>query len=253
MFIAAGTVLCPWNLLVSSAANGILGALTQVQFASFIKRARLVNFERDDTLYEPERQAKWVYFPTAGLLSVLTVLKSGRSVATAMVGPEGSVGFIEASGSGVMHSRVRVQSAGKAWRAPASAYASVLASSPELQGAVRNQTDLLVTQLQQAVICHAVHTLDMRLCRWLLECQDHFGESAPLPLTHECLAAMLGVQRTTVTAGAGALQNDNLIRYAHGKVTIMDRLGLEQRTCECRQLVVASRRSVPILPQENIT
>ena len=236
---------------MSAAAPGneILNALTPLQFAPFSKRANLVTLRRGDMLYEPDRRAKWVYFPTVGLLSVHTVLKSGRSVATAVVGAEGAVGFIEASGSGVMHSRVRVQAAGRAWRAPAGAYASALATSPELQGAVGRQTELLVTKLRQAVICHALHSLDMRLCRWLLECQDHLGGSAQLPLTHECLATMLGVQRTTVTAGAGALQNAKLIHYGQGVITIIDRRGLEHRACECRQAVVAARSVLNISPK----
>ncbi len=231
-------------------ANDILDELTPIQFEPFSKRASLVTLRRGQTLYEPDRRAKWVYFPTVGLLSVLTVLRSGRSVGTAVVGAEGAVGFIEASGSGVMHSRVRVQASGRAWRAPASAYASALAASPQLQGAMGRQTELLVTKLRQAVICHTLHSLDMRLCRWLLECQDHLGGSARLPLTHECLAAMLGVQRTTVTAAAGVLQNDELIRYGRGLVTIVNRLGLEQRACECRQAVAAAHRSMLNSSQE---
>ena len=227
-----------------AAANDILERLTAVQFAPFSKGASLVTLRRGDTLYEPDRRAKWVYFPTGGLLSVLTVLKSGRSVATAIVGAEGAVGFIEAGGSGVMHSRVRVQAAGRAWRAPVSVYASALAASPELQGVIGRQTELLVTKLSQAVLCHTVHSLATRLCRWLLECQDHLGGSVTLPLTQECLAAMLGVQRTTVTAAAGALQNAGLIHYGHGMITIANRPGLERRACECRQAVAAAHRSM---------
>lgn len=196
-----------------------------------------------ENLYQPGNAAEWVIFPSRGLLSILTVLNTGRSVETTIVGRESAVGLIEAVGSGVIGSRVQVQAPGEAWRVPAKAYVEVLAREPAFNQAVHGVTELLVLELRQAVICHTLHDLDGRLARWLLECQDRLDGEEVLPLTHEFLAAMLGAQRTTVTERTGVLQAAKLIRTGQGAVTILDRDGLEARACECRATVAAARRS----------
>lgn len=227
----------------SAPANLLLRSLSPAALSLLLGQATLFDLRVGESHYQPGSRAEWVIFPSRGLLSILTVLNTGRSVETTIVGRESAVGLIEAVGSGLMSSRVQVQAPGEAWRVPAKAYGEVLAREPAFNRAVQGVTELLVLELRQAVICHTLHDLDGRLARWLLECQDRLDGEEILPLTHEFLAAMLGVQRTTVTERTGVLQASKLIRTGQGAVTILDRDGLEARACECRATVAAARRS----------
>lgn len=227
----------------SASANLLLRTLSPGALRALLEQAEPFDLRVGESLHQPGDPAKWVSFPSSGLLSILTVLNTGRSVETTIVGRESAVGLIEAVGSGVMSSRVQVQARGEAWRVPAGAYGDLLAMEPAFNQAVQGVTELLVLELRQAVICHTLHDLDGRLARWLLECQDRLDGEKILPLTHEVLAAMLGAQRTTVTERTGVLQAAKLIRTGQGAVTILDRDGLEARACECRATVAAARRS----------
>ena len=184
-------------------------------------------------LYEPETHLDWVYFPERGLISIISVMLSGETAESAVVGREGAVGFVEAAGSGIYLSRALVQADLRALRAPAARYRDALNGSATLRRAVAEHAELNMAEGRQAVACMAHHQADRRLCWWLLECQDRAGSGDQLPLTQEFLAAMLGLQRSTVNAIAGQLRDEGLIDYHRARVTILDRAGLEAKCCEC--------------------
>jgi CRP-like cAMP-binding protein len=184
-------------------------------------------------LYEPESEVDRVYFPEQGLISVISVMLSGATAESAVVGREGAVGFVEAAGSGIYLSRALVQADLHALRLPVRRYREVLSGSETLRRAVAEHAELNMAEGRQAIACMAHHQADRRLAWWLLECQDRAASGDQLPLTQEFLAAMLGLRRTTVTAIARSLRDEGLIDYRRAKVTILDRARLEAKCCEC--------------------
>jgi CRP-like cAMP-binding protein len=212
--------------------NHFLRSLPAADFAALEKHLYPVEVKAGVNLYEAEDAVDWVYFPTAGLVSLISVMRSGEQVEVAMIGREGVVGSLEAAGAGIIFYRAAVQAPLHALRAPARAYVAVFDASPSLRRIAANHVELMVAEARQTIACHTHHPVERRMAWWLLECQDRTGE-ARLPLTQEFLAAMLGVQRTSVTGVALALKQAGLIRYSRGVITILDRPGLEARSCEC--------------------
>ncbi len=213
--------------------------------------ADLQNFEPDlewvrlpkgRTLYQPGDAAGWLYFPESALLSVSARLRGGGWVETNVVGPEGAVGVLEASAGGVMASHVRVHAAGDAWRASAGGYRAAAAESEAVSLAAHHHAEAVMAELRQSIICHTLHTLDQRLCRWILERHDQLGGDS-LAVTRACLADLLGAQRTSVSESASRLQKRGLIRSARSAMFVLDRQGLEAGACECRATVATARRS----------
>jgi len=184
-------------------------------------------------LYEPEAELDWVYFPERGLISIISVMLSGDTAESAVVGREGAVGFVEAAGSGIFLSRALVQADLQALRLPTRRYREALEGSATLRRAVAGHAELNMAEGRQAIACIAHHQSDRRLAWWLLECHDRAASGDRLPLTQEFLAAMLGIRRTTVTSIAQQLRDEGLIQYRRAMVTIVDRAGLEAKACEC--------------------
>jgi CRP-like cAMP-binding protein len=214
-------------------SNHLLQSLAQEDRDRLRPHLERVRFRSSDVLYEPEDRLDGVLFPERGLVSIITVMMSGATAEAAVVGREGAIGFVEAAGSGLFLSRALVQADLDALRAPIRAYREVLAASASLRRAVADHAELNMAEARQTIACIAHHTADRRLAWWLLECQDRAASGNHLPLTQEFLAAMLGLQRTTVNAVATQLREDGLIDYRRGMVTILDRAGLEVRSCEC--------------------
>jgi CRP-like cAMP-binding protein len=190
-------------------------------------------FKQGEVLYEPEDPVDWVYFPEQGLISLLSVMLSGTAVETAVVGSEGGVGFLEAVGAGVTFSRALVQVDLLVMRVPAKAYVAAFDASPSLRRTVSSHIELALAEARQTLACQTHHSHEQRLAWWLLECQDRTGGESRLPLKQDFLASMLGVQRSTVSQVASALKNDGLLDYNRGLIEILDRPGLEKRSCEC--------------------
>lgn len=186
------------------------------------------------TAHEP---VEWVYFPLSGLLSLVYTSAEGHSVETGMVGREGASGLLAACGVGRAFVNHLVQIEGQALRAPASVCRSLYESSQTFREALARETEMLLVEGRQSVVCQALHSAEARCARWLLESRDRAGCGDVVPLTQEHLAAMLGVQRTTVSAVASTLQRDNLIRYSRGRISILDAPGLERAACECRDVL----------------
>lgn len=177
-------------------------------------------------------QASDVYFMSSGVVSIITTMRDGQAVESLTVGREGAVGLLEALGDPVTTARAMVQIAGSAWRIGAAQLRSAAAQHPIISEVALRYAQVEVAQLHQGAACNAVHDLAPRLARWLLTCEDRIGD-AVIPLTQDFLAVMLGVQRTSVTAAAQALQRKGLIAYHRGQITVIDRAGLEHVACEC--------------------
>lgn len=213
--------------------NQLLAALHATDFARLARPGQSVELEHGKVLYEAETEIDAVWFPETGLISIMSVMLSGEMIETSVVGREGGFGFIEAVGAGVTFSRAVVQVPGRFRKVPAADYRAAFDSSPTLRKTINEHIELLITEARQAMGCLALHPVDQRLAWWLLEAQDRIGGEAQLPFTHEFLAVMLGIQRTTVSVHAGKLQDLGLIRYRRGHITVLDRDGLERYACEC--------------------
>lgn len=230
-------------------SNRLLLSLEPKDFDVLARDMRAMSFKAGTILYEPEDEVDWIYFPEQGLVSLLSVMLSGTAVETAVVGNEGGVGFLEVAGAGVTFSRALVQVDLLALRVSAAAYNAAFDASPSLRQHVTSHVELLLAEARQTLACQSHHSHEQRLAWWLLECQDRTGGGPRLPLKQEFLAAMLGVQRSTVSQVAGALKADGLIDYTRGEIHILDRPRLGRRACECyataahyRALIEARRR-----------
>ena len=222
----------PLNHLLRSIAPAERGRLS-----SELRREHLL---KGRTLYRPGDLAERLFFPEDALLSISAKLRSGALVETNVVGREGAIGMMEAAARGVMASHVRVHSAGAAWCVSASAFRAATALNAALQAAARRHVEDLVAELRQSVICHTHHSLDQRLCRWVLERQDQLGGDT-ICVTRACLADLLGAQRTSVSEAATRLRRRGLIRSVRAAIVVADRNGLETAACECRQTLATAR------------
>ncbi|MDQ0463424.1 CRP-like cAMP-binding protein [Caulobacter ginsengisoli] len=233
--------------------NAFLRSLSPDDYHALQKSLRPIGFKIGHVLYEPEDEVDWVYFPESGLVSLISVMLSGDQVESGVVGTEGGIGFVEAAGAGIIFSRAVVQIDLVAQRASAAAYLEALDTSATLRRAVASHIELTIAEGRQTIACIAHHPVAERLAWWLLECQDRTGLE-DLALTQEFLSAMLGVQRSTVSTVAAALKTENLISYVRGSIRILDREGLERRSCECyatnrhfRQLIEQRRAPASLI------
>jgi CRP-like cAMP-binding protein len=191
-----------------------------------------VPFQRGTILCEAGDILQHVYFPETCVLSLLTVLVDGTQIETATIGQEGSFGALASMGSNLAYSRCMVQFGGLASRIDVRKMRSELERSADAREVFIRYAEATVFQIQQSAACNALHPVEARLSRWLLEMSDRSGTNR-LPLTHEFLAEFLGANRTTVSLAAAALQSAELISYQRGFIDIQDRRGLEGAACEC--------------------
>lgn len=187
-------------------------------------------------LYESGSSLGYVYFPLTAIVSLLYVMENGASAEIAVVGNEGIVGISLFMGGESTPSRAVVQSAGLGCRLEAHVIKSEFNRSGPVLHLLLRYTQALITQMAQTAVCNRHHTLDQQLCRWLLLSLDRL-QGTELIMTQELIANMLGVRREGVTEGAVKLQKAGLIQYARGHISVLDRLGLERRTCECYAVV----------------
>jgi CRP-like cAMP-binding protein len=189
-----------------------------------------------EALYEPGVQLEHVYFPTTAIISLLYVTSDGSSAEIAIVGNDGLVGVALFMGGESTPSRAVVQSEGWAYRLKGTFLKNEFEVAGELRHVLLRYTQALLTQMAQTAVCNRHHTIDQQLCRWLLLSLDRI-ESDELTMTQELIANMLGVRREGVTEAAGKLQSSGLIRYSRGRITVVDRAGLEACCCECYDVV----------------
>lgn len=216
--------------------NHLLGVLDEDEWARIAPYLVPDNLTLGEVIYEAGDRLDHVYFPVTSIVSLLYILENGASAEIAIVGNEGIVGIALFMGGESMPNRAVVQSAGRAYRLPA----SVLKEEFHLAGAVQRlllrYTQALITQMAQTGVCNRHHSIDQQLCRWLLISLDRLP-SNELTMTQELIANMLGVRRAGVTEAAMKLQAAGLIRYSHGRIEVLDRPGLELRVCECYRVV----------------
>jgi CRP-like cAMP-binding protein len=187
-------------------------------------------------LYESGGHMDFLYFPTTSIVSLLYVMESGASAEIAVTGNEGLVGISLFMGGESTPSRAVVQSGGNGYRLKAEALKREFASGGRLQRLALRYTQALFTQMSQTAVCNRYHSVDQQLCRWLLLSLDRL-ENNQLVMTQELIANMLGVRREGVTEAAGRLQNDGVIHYSRGHISVLNRPKLEARVCECYAVV----------------
>jgi CRP-like cAMP-binding protein len=223
--------------------NNLLSSLSSDDFALLAGHLSQVDLEKGRLLYDPGDKIDTVYFPLDCVISLMTLMESGAAIESATVGREGGVGLLAAISPRHSLSRAIVQVPGRCARVGVGPMAEVCARSPALRSVIERHNDALFGHAIQSVACNALHSVEARFCRWLLSCRDRI-DCDTINLTQEFLADMLGVQRTTVTAVAGALQAKGLIRYRRGVVDILDRPGIEAMACECYGAVRRTYKSL---------
>ncbi len=215
--------------------NHLLASLPEGEWARWRDQLEMVSLPLGKVLHESGGVQSHVYFPTTAIVSLLYVMENGASAEIAVVGNEGVVGISLFMGGESTTSRAVVQSAGRAFRLSAAVMKDEFNRAPVLHLLLR-YTQALITQMAQTAVCNRHHTLDQQLCRWLLLSLDRL-QGDELLMTQELIANMLGVRREGVTESALKLQKAGLIRYSRGHITVLDRPGIEKRTCECYAVV----------------
>jgi CRP-like cAMP-binding protein len=218
--------------------NKLLAALPPAEWAKWAPLLEPVDLSLGKVLYESGGKLSHVFFPVDAIVSLLYVMEDGASAEIAVVGKEGLVGVSLFMGGGSTPSRAVVQSAGRGYKLRADLLLEAFNRSGPVLHLLLRYTQALITQMAQTAVCNRHHSLDQQLCRWLLLSLDRLSGDK-LVMTQELIANMLGVRREGVTEAAGRLQKDGLIRYQRGQITVLDRQGLEHRTCECYAVVKA--------------
>lgn len=212
--------------------NHILGALPAADYERLLPQLELVSMQFGTTIGEAGVPMQHVYFPTSSIVSLLYDTREGASAETAVVGNEGVVGVNLFMGGGSTQSRAMVKSAGYGFRLRASVLREEFSRGGMLQHALLRYTQALLTQMSQTAVCNRHHSVTQQLCRWLLLSLDRLPGNE-LNMTQEMIANMLGVRRESITKAAETLQDEGLILYSRGHITVTNRPGLEGRVCEC--------------------
>jgi CRP-like cAMP-binding protein len=227
--------------------NSLLAALPDPEWQRWEPLLEQVDMPQGQVLYEPGATLTHVYFPTTSIVSLLYVLEDGASAEIAVVGNEGIVGISLFMGGESTSSRAVVQSAGHGFRLAAQLLKDEFNRAGPVLHLLLRYTQALITQMAQTAVCNRHHTLDQQLCRWLLLSLDRLRVNE-LAVTQELISNMLGVRREGVNEAAHQLQLAGLISYVRGCITVLDRPGLEKRTCEC--YAVVKREYDRLLPEK---
>lgn len=216
--------------------NEILLAMTPREFSVIQPHLQYFEFEQHRILYEPHSKLKFIYFPNRGLISMVVVLKTGKTVEAGIVGKEGASGTALSVGVNKSPLREVVQISGEGFRIKSSVFQKLLTMLPEMRKALNRYVVLLGMQVSQTAACNRLHEIEQRLARWLLMAEDSTA-TPTLGITHDFLATMLGTDRPSVTLAAGLLQKAGLIEYGRGAVRIINRAELEEFACECYAVI----------------
>ncbi|MHB8536256.1 MAG: Crp/Fnr family transcriptional regulator [Sulfuricaulis sp.] len=217
--------------------NNLLSALPAEVFDRLLPNLKPVSMPLGKVLYEPGVELEHVYFPVPGcIVSMLYVMADGASAEIAVVGDEGMVGIALFMGGDTTPSRALVQSAGQAYQLKGAELKKEFERHTGFQHLLLRYTQALITQMSQTAVCNRHHSVEQQLCRWLLLSLDRLSTNE-LTMTQELIANMLGVRREGVTEAAGKLQSQGLISYSRGRITVLDRPGLEKQVCECYAVV----------------
>jgi CRP-like cAMP-binding protein len=216
--------------------NQLLAILPREEYQHLLPNLQHLDFSLGEVLYESSERLDYVYFPTTAVVSLLYTMTSGSTAEMGLVGSDGVVGVALFLGGETTPNRAVVQVAGHAVKMKARVLQEEFARGGPFQVALLRYTQALITQISQTAVCNRLHTVEQRLCRWLLLSQDRV-RSDELRMTQEFISNMLGGRRESVTVAAGQLQDAGLIQYARGNIKILDRPGLESIVCECYSIV----------------
>jgi CRP-like cAMP-binding protein len=221
-----------------SSVNRLLATLPKNEYKRLLPKLKTVNLVLGEVLYRPGDVIKYVYFPNDSIISLISELSETSWLEVGMVGNEGMAGLAVFMGVNSSSTRALVQGAGTAMRMSSAAVRTEANRLGNLHHLLHRYSHSLLTQVSQSSACNRFHFVDARLARWLLMTKDRLG-AEEFPLTQEFLASMLGVRREGVSKAAGALQAAKLIRYSRGIITVLNRRGLEAKSCECYEIIKA--------------
>lgn len=216
--------------------NRLLQALSVEEYRRFSLKLQSVHLPRGKMLYNAGDRADFVYFPLNGVVSLLSTTESGEVVEVGVIGNEGTTCIPVITHAQEIPYRVLIQIPGEAVRCRAEAVRDEFVRGARLHNLLICYTHSLFAQIAQSAVCNRFHMAEARFCRWLL-CMHDRVQSDTLPLTHEIISNMLGVERAHVTRIAQTLQTSGLITYKRGSITVVDRYALEAASCECYQVV----------------
>src|SRR4051794_6255878 len=223
--------------------NLLLNQLSSADFQQLEPYLKTMPFKQRTLLFEAEQEIKHVYFPAGGVVSLVVTLETGEMIEAAMVGADGVVGASAALDGRISLSRGIVQLAGDIVVCSIDGLKSAALQSPALLSLLIRHEQTVYAQAQQSAACFATHHIQARLCRWLLRARDLAGTDT-LSFTQEYLAEMLGVRRTSVTVVAHTLQSAGFIKYARGKIQVLNEEGLQEGACECYETVKRQYRQL---------
>lgn len=224
-------------------ANRLLAGLPENELAALRPHATLVSLERRALLYRSEQPIEHVYFLIDGIASLLSVMTDGTGVETATIGREGMVGMPVFHGVNMTAEQALMQVPGRGYRFDAGTFAGLLDDTPTLRTLLHRFSVVMFTLAAQNSGCNRKHSIEERCCRWLLMVADRL-DRATFDLTHDFVAQMLGVRRASVTEALGSLEKRGLIGMSRGRITILDRQGLERCTCECYAVIRSAMERV---------
>ena len=216
--------------------NRLLKQLSAADLSALEPSLKEFKMVQRAVLHAPGRAIDHVYFPISGMISLLAVMKTGEQIETAIIGREGVAGASIGIFGPLSFGQSTVQIPGAAWQLKSDIFLQLFKASASFRSATNAFQSVIFVQAQQSAACHALHTVEARLCRWLLQARDVI-DSDSVQLTQEFLSHMLGVQRTAVSLSATALQQRGLIEYSRGKITILNREGLRKCACECYDVI----------------
>lgn len=217
-------------------ANHLLEALPREEYERLSPHLELVRLKPGKILYNAGEVVRYAYFPLGGMICLLSTTEDGRTIEIGMIGNEGMSGIPIILRANVAPYQIMVQLATNAMRIRGDKLREEFCRGGQLQDLLLRFTHTILTQIAQSASCNRFHTVEKRLCRWLLISRDRV-QSDTIYLTQEFLSNMLGVPRTSVTMIAGTLQKEGFIRYSRGKIFITNRQGLEAASCECYKRV----------------
>jgi len=220
----------------SPSENRLLDSLPTIDCQRLGPHLQPIRFSAGQVVCEAGELLDHVYFPTTAVICSLYTTQEGAVAETGMTGSDGVFGITVVLGGDTTPSRSVVQIAGGAFRLPANIFREEFARGGSFQQLLLRHIQALLTQVSQTAVCNRLHTIEKRLCRWLLSSHDH-TKSKELRMTQEFISNMLGRRRESVTLAAGHLQDAGLIHYSRGHIVILDREGLEAATCECYHVV----------------
>jgi CRP-like cAMP-binding protein len=216
--------------------NHLLAALPAAVYQAWLPMLESVDMPLGTVLYESGTTLDHLYFPTTAVVSMLYVMENGESAEVAIVGNDGLVGIGLFMGGGSTPSRALVQNGGLGYRLPAAFAREQFEECKPVMHLFLAFTQALMAQMTQTGACNKHHTLDQQLCRWLLLTLDRY-QGMELRMTKQLISNMLGVTGAVMRDGAKKLEDEGLLHYANGHITVLDRPGVEKRTCECYGLV----------------